>query len=230
MKLSKNTLGFLKNFGSINQGIFIKPGKTIKTISSLKNILVEATIEEDFDSEFAIYDLNSFLSALSLDRVETPLIEFEEKNIVIISNKGRSRVHYRFCDSSLINTPPEKGLVMPDAEVSFTLLAEDFDWVLRSSSVLSSPMIAIESDGTNINFVTFDPQNDAADTDTFQIPTNGNHIKFHILFKSDVVSKLLPGTYDVQISSKGVSQFNNKNLSIKYWLSTEPGSTFFEKV
>jgi hypothetical protein len=226
MKLSKNTLGFLKNFGSINQGIFIKPGKTIKTISSLKNILVEATIEEDFDSEFAIYDLNSFLSALSLDRVETPLIEFEEKNIVIISNKGRSRVHYRFCDSSLINTPPEKGLVMPDAEVSFTLLAEDFDWVLRSSSVLSSPMIAIESDGDKINFVTLDLQNDSAHSDSLELPIKGNGNKFRMNFKTEVISKLLPGNYDVQISSKGVSQFKHKDLPIKYWVTTEPGSNF----
>lgn len=230
MRLSKNTTEFLKNFGSINQGILVKPGKTIKTISSQKNLLSEATIEEDFESEFAIYDLNKFLSVVSLDRDETPSIEFEENNIVIISNKGRSKVRYRFCAPNLINVPPETGIIMPSSDVSFTITSEDFDWVLRSSSVLSSPMIAIESEGTNINFVTFDPQNDAADSDTFQIPTNGNHIKFHVLFKSDVVNKLLPGTYDIVISSKGVSQFNNKNLPIKYWLSTEPGSTFFEKV
>ena len=226
MKLSKNTLGFLKNFGSINPGILLKPGKTIKTISSLKNLLAEATIEEDFECEFAIYDLNNFLSVISLDRDETPTIDFDEKNIVINSNKGRSNIYYRFCSPNLINVPPEKGVVMPSSDVSFTLTSEDFDWVLRSSSVLSSPMIAIESNGTNINLVTLDPQNDAAHRDTLQLPINGNHSKFRILFKSEVVGKLLPGTYDVEISSKGVSQFNNKNLPIKYWLSTEPGSNF----
>ena len=46
MKLSNDTLSVLKNFGNINQGIYFKKGKVLKTVSSGKNILAEATINE----------------------------------------------------------------------------------------------------------------------------------------------------------------------------------------
>ena len=46
MKLSNETLSVLKNFASINQGILFKPGKTIRTISTHKNILAEAVVSE----------------------------------------------------------------------------------------------------------------------------------------------------------------------------------------
>ena len=57
MKLSENTLNVLKNFASINQGILVKPGKSLRTISSNKAILAEASVDEDFPTEFGIYDL-----------------------------------------------------------------------------------------------------------------------------------------------------------------------------
>ena len=59
MKLSNDTLSVLKNFGSINQGLLFKQGKTLKTVSSLKNILAEATINEEIPTEFGVYDLNT---------------------------------------------------------------------------------------------------------------------------------------------------------------------------
>ena len=61
MKISNETLEILKNFSEINQSIVIKPGKKIKTINSLKNILAHADVEEDFPMEVAIYDLTEFL-------------------------------------------------------------------------------------------------------------------------------------------------------------------------
>ena len=47
MKLSNETLSVLKNFGAINQGIMFKKGKTLKTVSSQKNILAEVNIAEE---------------------------------------------------------------------------------------------------------------------------------------------------------------------------------------
>jgi hypothetical protein len=47
MKLSTETISVLKNFGAINQGIMFKKGKTLKTVSSHKNILAEVSIKED---------------------------------------------------------------------------------------------------------------------------------------------------------------------------------------
>jgi hypothetical protein len=142
MKLSTETISVLKNFGAINQGIMFKKGKTLKTVSSHKNILAEVTIKEDIPAEFGVYDLNNFLSVVSLHK-DDPSFEFDEKHVVICGNKGRSKIKYRFCEPTMIVTPPEKALVMPDPEINFALTAEDFDWILRAASVLSSPQIAI---------------------------------------------------------------------------------------
>ena len=227
MKLSSDTLSVLKNFGSINQGLLFKQGKTLKTVSSHKNILAEVDIKEDIPAEFGIYDLNNFLSVISLHK-DDPSFEFDDKQVTIVGNKGRSKIKYRFTPANMIVTPPEKALTMPDAEIKFDLTAEDFDWVLRAAGVLASPQIAIESDGKKVSVVTLDLQNDSAHTDALEI-ANGNGNKYKMIFKTENITKVLAGTYEVSISSKGISHFKNKNLPLQYWITTEQGSKF-EKV
>jgi len=227
MKLSNETISVLKNFGAINQGIMFKPGKKLKTVSSHKNILAEVDIKEEIPAEFGIYDLNNFLSVISLHK-DDPSFEFDEKQVTIVGNKGRSKIKYRFTPANMIVTPPEKALTMPDAEIKFELKAEDFDWVLRAASVLSSPQVAIESDGKKISIVTLDLQNDAAHTDALEI-AEGSGDKYRMIFKTENITKILPGTYDVSVSSKGISHFKNKSVSLQYWITTEQGSKF-EKV
>ena len=224
MKLSNETVAILKNFGAINQGILFKPGKTLKTVSSHKNILAEVSIKEDIPAEFGIYDLNNFLSVISLHK-DDPSFEFDEKQVTIVGNKGRSKIIYRFTPSNMIVTPPEKQLTMPDAEIKFELTAEDFDWVMRAASVLSSPQVAIESDGKKVSIVTLDLQNDSAHTDALEI-SEGNGNKFKMVFKTENITKLMPGSYDVFISSKGISHFKNKTVPLQYWVTTEAGSKF----
>lgn len=224
MKLSNETVAILKNFGAINQGILFKPGKTLKTVSSHKNILAEVSIKEDIPAEFGIYDLNNFLSVISLHK-DDPSFEFDEKQVTIVGNKGRSKIKYRFTPSNMIVTPPEKQLTMPDAEIKFELTAEDFEWVMRAASVLSSPQVAIESDGKKVSIVTLDLQNDSAHTDALEI-SEGNGNKFKMVFKTENITKLMPGSYDVFISSKGISHFKNKNVPLQYWVTTEAGSKF----
>lgn len=227
MKLSNETISVLKNFGAINQGIMFKPGKKLKTVSSHKNILAEVDIKEEIPAEFGIYDLNNFLSVISLHK-DDPSFEFDDKQVTIVGNKGRSKIKYRFTPANMIVTPPEKALTMPDAEIKFELKAEDFDWVLRAASVLSSPQVAIESDGKKINIVTLDLQNDSAHTDALEI-ADGSGDKYRMIFKTENITKILPGNYDVSVSSKGISHFKNKGVSLQYWITTEQGSKF-EKV
>ena len=38
--------------------------------------------------------------------------------------------------------------------------------------------------------------------------------------------KILPGDYDVEISSKLITQFSHKELSVKYWIALEKSSTY----
>jgi len=224
MQLSKDTINILKNFGAINQGIYFKQGKVLKTMSSGKNILAEVTISEDIPTNFGIYDLNKFLSVVSLHK-DTPTFEFSEKEVKILGNKGRSKISYRFCEPTMINVPPEKQLTMPSPEVSFELSDEDFKWVMNAAGVLQSPQIAVESDGSKISILAFDSSDSSAHTDSLEIAA-GNGDKFRFIFKTEHLSKLLDGAYDIQISSKGISNFKHKGVNLQYWISTETGSTF----
>ena len=225
MKLSNETLSVLKNFGAINQGIMFKKGKTLKTVSSHKNILAEVNISEEIPADFGVYDLNNFLSVVSLHK-EDPSFEFDPHHVVICGNKGRSKIKYRFCDPTMIVLPPEKQLTMPETDISFELASEDFEWIMRAANVLSSPHIAVDSDGAKIILVTLDLQNDSAHTESLEMGDNTTGSKYRMIFRTENLSKILPGAYEVKISSKGISHFKNKNLPLQYWISTEMGSKF----
>jgi hypothetical protein len=155
---------------------------------------------------------------------DDPVIEFDNSNVLISGLQGRSKIKYRFCPSNLIVAAPDKPVTMPDPEVSFELKQEDFDWIMKATSVLSSTHVAIESDGQKIYAIALDMSNDAAHTDALEIG-QGNGDKYKMIFKIENI-KMISGSYDVKISSKGVSNFKNNAVNLQYWIATETGSKF----
>ena len=124
MNLSNNTVAILKNFADINKNILVKPGKQLKTISTLKNILAEADIDTKFEQEFAIYDLPEFLRAIELFNKSD--IQFNGTNKLVIKDaNSRQSVKYFFADKSVI-VAPTKTINMPDKYVTFTLKSKCF--------------------------------------------------------------------------------------------------------
>lgn len=224
MNLSSDTLSILKNFGTINQGIYFKSGNILKTVSVHKNILAQAVIKEDIPCDFGIYDLNNFLSVIALHKDE-PTFEFDPKFAIISGKGGRSKIRYRFCDPSMITTPPSKEIVVPSPEINFELTQEDFIWIMRAASVLSSPNIAVTSDGTKVYIETMNVEDDSANTDALEI-ADGNGSTFKMTFKSANLIKILQGGYDVSIASRGISLFKNKDVNLCYWITTEAGSFY----
>jgi hypothetical protein len=220
MKLSSDTTQVLKNFSTINQGIFIKSGKTLKTVSAAKNILAEATVADDFPTSFGIYDLNGFLSLLSLSK--DPDLEFEEKNILINALSGRSKIKYRYTEPTMIVTPPEKSVNFASVDTTFTLSQEDFEWILKSASVLQTPHVAFVSDGAKVYAEAYDVANDSAHSNSTEISPSDGKV-FRVIFKVENL-KMISGTYTVTIS-KNVAKFENTNRDIKYWIAAEVGST-----
>ena len=103
MKLSKSTLDILKNFKEINQSILFKQGNSLKTISVMKNILAEATIEEELPKDFGIYDLSQFLNGIDLH--QSPDLDFSNDNHVVIK-EGKIRSKYFFAEPQCNYSPP----------------------------------------------------------------------------------------------------------------------------
>ena len=64
MKLSNDTRDVLKNYSTINANLLVSSGNKLATMSQMKNIVSIATLPDIFETDFAIYDLNEFLSAI----------------------------------------------------------------------------------------------------------------------------------------------------------------------
>ena len=224
MKLSKETFEILKNFATINSGLYFRKGNVLKTVSSQKNILAEVNISEVIPADFGVYDLNNFLSVVSLHKDDTSF-EFDEKHVNILGNKGRSKIKYRFCDPTMIVVPPEKSINLPNAEIKFTLTSDDFDWIMRAANVLASPQISVISDGSKVHLVTMDTSNDSAHTEALEI-ADGNGDVYEIIFRTENLSRIMSGEYQVQIASGGISSWKNSSKSLQYWITTETGSTY----
>ena len=54
MKLSEHTTSVLKNFATINQNLVIKEGNELLTMSSMKNIVAKATVDESFPRQLLL--------------------------------------------------------------------------------------------------------------------------------------------------------------------------------
>lgn len=224
MKLSKETIEVLKNYGNINQGMYFRTGKTLRTVNSHKNILTSAEISEEFPANFGVYDINNFLGVISAD--DSPEFEFSDKEVKIKCKGGRSSIRYGFCDADVIVVAPEKDIVMPSEDIKFDLSSEDLKWVLQISRLLSTPQIVVESDGTEVILKTIDLQmSNASNSNELKVDT-GNGNKYSMIFRAEFIEKLMTGNYTVTISSKGIAHFQNNDRKIQYWITTETGSKF----
>ncbi len=222
MKLTSETLSVLKNFASINQGIEFKKGNTIRTMSSGKTVLAKATLKDEFPQDFCVYDLNQFLSVHSMfDNTE---LEFDA-NHVIFKSGTKKATKYRKTAKEMIVTAPDKELSLPSVDISFHLTKEDFSDILKSAGILQSPHIAVESDGTKVKLTTFNAKDDSAHTNSIEVAA-GTGITFKMVFLTDNL-KMIPGAYDVEISSKGLASFKNKSVDIQYWVATESKESKF---
>ena len=124
----------------------------------------------------------------------------------------------------MIVTPPENNINFPEPEVKFTLTQDALSQVMKASNVLGTPEIAVESDSGNINIKALDVNNDSTDTFTVNLDEKSDN-KFKFVFKTENM-KMLPGNYDVEISSKGISHFTMQGQKLQYWIATEASSTF----
>lgn len=225
MKLSNETITILKNFSTINSGIFFKAGDVLSTVSPQKNILTDAKISENIPQDFGIYDLNNFLSVISLFKDDAEL-EFDPKHVIIKGMGGRSRIKYRFTDPSMIVIPPEKRPNLPSVDVEFNLTEEDFNWILRSANVLGAPNIGIVSDGQSVDLHAFDVNDDSSHTNSVALSNvSSNGQSYRLVFKTENL-KMLPGNYTVCISSKGIAKFSDDSKDIVYFITLETSSTY----
>ena len=219
MYLSTETVALLKNFSTINQSVLIKTGKKLRTMSVMKNILAEVDIDEEFDRDVAIYDLNQFLNCLSL----IPGAEVRlEANAITITDDTNS-IEYRYSDPSVIPTPPDKELKLPSEDVCVTLTEENLDTVKKAAAVLQIPDVTLLGDGSKIFLTVRDKKNSGSNSYKIEVGETVSTFQFNLKVEN---LKLMAGDYDVILSEKNLARFESHSRPLVYFIALEPDSTF----
>jgi hypothetical protein len=222
MKLSDKTLNILKNFSNINQSILFKQGNKLRTISVMKNILAECTIQEEIPKDFGIYDLNQFLNGLSL--YQNPELDFSNEGYLSMK-EGKMRSKYFFADPNIIIVPPDKEIVVPSEEVTFDLDTQQLNNLLKAAAIYQLPDFCVVGEAGVVKLVVTDKKNDTSNDVSVIVAETENSFSFN--FKVENI-KIIPGTYEVSISKKLLSKFSSKNYDLNYFIALEPDSTYDE--
>ena len=218
MKLTTETISVLKNFSTINANLMVKAGSSLSTMSAMKNIVAKADVSEEFPSDFAIYDLNEFLSALSL--FGKPDLEFNN-DFVIITEEGTSKsLKYWFSDPSVVTTP-SKEISMPSTELTFNLSSDTLNEITKAAAVIGVPDMALSGGKLMVT----DKKNSTANAYETSLDVGNVAAEYKFWFKVENL-KVMPGAYDVEVSSKKISHFTNTKLGVQYWIALEPESSF----
>jgi hypothetical protein len=186
----------------------------------MKNILAEATITEEFPKDFGIYDLNQFLNGLNLH--QNAELDFDNNGYVMI-REGKTRSKYFFADPSVIVTPPDKEISLPSEDVCFELSTQQMDKLLKAAAIYQLPDLSAVGEAGVIKLLVRDKKNDTSND--FSIVVGETDSTFTFNFKVENI-KILPGSYDVVISSKLLSRFKNTAFDVQYYIALEPDSIF----
>ena len=222
MKISNETLAILKNFASINTNIVFKPGETVATISSVKNIFAKATIKETIPNQFAIYDLNSLLAMLTL--MENQDVSFGDKSLSVSSEKGMFEYFY---------STPEIVTAAPDSEIEhvevykFKLAAEDIQMIMKAAAITGAPTISITNKNQTVTLSVSDRKNDSSNS--FRKPLGTAFDEFDIFIAVENL-KVIPDAYQVTVAKthNGKAKFlhfKHESKQLQYWIAAEPGSS-----
>lgn len=222
MNLSNDTLTILKNFATIQPNILFKGGNELKTIAEAKNIVAKATITETIPQDFGIYDLNDFLSSMSL--FTSPTFAFSADGKSAQLSEGKSKLKYFFSDEATL-TYPQKDITMPPTDVSLTLTADTLKSIQRATSLLGVSTVSVENSTNGVTISVKDAKNSTSNSFSTDVDGQSNGHKFNFHF--DISNfKILQGDYEVSISGKLISHFKHKTLPIEYWIALEKSSTY----
>lgn len=218
MKFSDETLAVLKNFAGINPSIMLKPGKVVRTISPQKTVMAEASIEEEFQKDAGVYDLNKFLSSISA--LDNPDIVFGDDRFCM--NQGRGQMFYTYAAESMILTPTATRVELPSKDVVVNVTWDSLQKVVRCAGILHLDEIAFVSDGSTLKLCAINGKNPTDDKYELIIG-EGADVKlpekpFKKSIKLDNL-RLLPNDYTVTICVNALAHF--KSEKVQYWIALE---------
>lgn len=216
MKISTGTLDILKNFATINTNILVRQGNTLSTISTGKNIFARAEISESFPKEFAIYDLNSLLSLLTL--MEDTNIDFQDESLKV--SRGTSVFQYYYADPNIIVSAPDKTIEV-DNFFQFDITKDDVDMILKAAAITAAPMLSVVGKGGEVVVTVSDPSTPKSNSFRQVIGTTDKEFDARLAIEN---FKVIPLSYSVTLSQKKFMFLESSKGELKYWLALERSS------
>jgi hypothetical protein len=203
MQLSSKTLAILKNFSGINQSLFFRKGNVLSTITKAKNMYARAVVEEEFEHEFAIYDLKTFISVVTM--FTSPDLIFDSKFVTI--KEGRRKIKYIYTEPMMIDYPPNANPPKFEALSEFKLPGSVLQNVMKAVGVLRLPEVQFSGTGDSIEITGLNSQEPTENTFTEVVDpanvTNNLGKEFKVTIKTDCL-KMLPGDYDCQVTERTI--------------------------
>jgi hypothetical protein len=217
--LSNQTKEVLKNYSTINGSILIREGSQLKTINVGENLISQYDCSEVFPQTFAIYDLNQFLAGLSL--FQNPVLEFNNDEYLTIRGDGRSAKYY-FSDPEItLKTAPDRKVNFPGADIEFSITSSELEALRKAANVYGIPDLVFKSSaGGTVSLNLCDRENETSNVYSQEI-LGDNTGEYELTMKMEHVN-LVPGNYDVKISSKLITQWQHSSLPLVYYIALEP--------
>ena len=220
MKLSKETLDVLKNFATINTNILVREGNSLSTISTGKNIFAKADIKDPFPKEFAVYDLNSLLSLLTV--MEDTDVGFGDESLKV--SKGNSVFEYFYADPNIIVSAPDKNIEV-DNFFQFDLSKDDIEMIMKAAAITAAPMLSVIGDGSEVVVTVGDPATPKSNSFRQVIGQTDKTFDARLAVEN---FKVVPSGYTVILSQKKFMFLESSNNNLKYWLALERSSVIGE--
>ena len=153
-----------------------------------------------------------------------PVLSFSDKYMTIAEEDNSSSCKYHYSDPSVIVTV-DKEIKMPSIDVEVDITEENLKKVITAPGTLGvTDLVLTGQKDSTIQLKVKDKKNKASNDFAITIGSGASAF-FEFYFKVENL-KLLPGDYKVQVSSKGISYFQHKNLDVSYFIALEPESTY----
>lgn len=220
IKLSQETQNLLKVASSINNSIRIDAGNRIRTIAETGAIILDAEVPETFPETFSIYELNKFLSVVSLESLKDGDLIFDGKNYVDVK-KGKVSIKYKFTDSKF-TTHPGKEINLPNEQLSVDLTADELKNMQKIASILGHKYLEFRVQEGKAYMLTTSPDLGDASSDSLvelaDVP-GANDGSYKLAFNNLILPN---GDYKVTIGGNGrISKFEHKTSKIVVFVATE---------
>lgn len=219
MQLTKSTISTLRSFATIVNHIIIDPGNVIATMSTNKNIIARAEVEDIFDKQFAVWDLVRFLNIMSL--FESPSISFLDNGKQAKISEGSLVIDYTFAEPSIFEAAPKN--IKPQEELAkFELTKEMFVSLTNAVKIMGLDRVVIKGDGKKLHLAALNSE--GATKDKYDVIVGDTEQEFEAIINHTNLL-MIPDTYNVSVSNRVVN-FTSLSNKLTYWLVIEKNSKF----